>query len=70
MDSRIKILPSTVQDNLCFLISHNEEVILYLKNISDRKVEDTAIWTNSKSIVYSKSLLLTTLWPKSKVICQ
>jgi len=69
-NSRVKILPSMVKDNLCFLISDNEEVLFYLKNISDRKVEDTAIWTNSKSIVYSKSLLLTTLWPKSKVICQ
>ncbi|KAG2479159.1 MAG: Transcriptional regulator TrmB [Nitrosopumilales archaeon] len=69
-NSRVKILPSTVQDNLCFLISDNEEVLFYLKNTSDSKIEDTAIWTNSESIVYSKSLLLTTLWPKSKVICQ
>jgi len=69
-NSRVKILPSTVKDNLCFLISDSEEVLFYLKDISDRKIEDTAIWTNSKSIVYSKSLLLTTLWPKSKVICQ
>jgi len=69
-NSRVKILPSTVKDNLCFLISDSEEVLFYLKDISNRKIEDTAIWTNSKSIVYSKSLLLTTLWPKSKVICQ
>lgn len=69
-NSRVKILPSAVKDNLCFLISDNEEVLFYLKNTSDSKIEDTAIWTNSESIVYSKSLLLTTLWPKSKVICQ
>ena len=69
-NSRVKILPSAVKDNLCFLISDNEEVLFYLKNTSDSEIEDTAIWTNSESIVYSKSLLLTTLWPKSKVICQ
>ena len=69
-DSRIKILPSTVKDNLCFLISDSEEILFYIKNTSSNNIEDTAIWTNSKSIVYSNSLLLTTLWPKSKVICQ
>ncbi len=69
-DSRIKILPSTVKDNLCFLISDSEEILFYIKNTSSNNIEDTAIWTNSKSIVYSNSLLLSTLWPKSKVICQ
>ena len=69
-NSRVKILPSTVKDNLCFLISDSEEILFYIKNTSSNNIEDTAIWTNSKSIVYSNSLLLTTLWPKSKVICQ
>jgi len=69
-DSRVKILPSTVKENLCFLISDNEEILFYIKNTSSNNIEDTAIWTNSKSIIYSNSLLLTTLWPKSKVICQ
>ena len=68
-DSRIKILPSTVKDNLCFLISDSEEILFYIKNTSSNNIEDTAFWTNSKSIVYSNSLLLTTLCSKSKSIC-
>ena len=69
-DSRVKILPSTVKDNLYFLISDGEEILFYIKNTSSNNIEDTAFWTNSKSIVYSNSLLLTTLWSKSKSICQ
>ena len=69
-NSRVKILPSTVKDNLCFLISDSEEILFYIKNTSSNNIEDTAFWTNSKSIVYSNSLLLTTLWSKSKSICQ
>ena len=49
-DSRIKILQSMVKENLCFLISDNEEILFSIKNTSSNNIEDTAIWINSKNV--------------------
>jgi len=66
--SKVKRLCSTIQENLCFLIKDNNEVLFFIKNESNNNREVTAMWTNSNTIIYSKLLLFKNTWSKSKSI--
>jgi sugar-specific transcriptional regulator TrmB len=63
--SKVKSLCSTVKENLCFLIKDDDEVLFFIKNEGNNK-EMRAIWTNSETIIYSKALLFSNLWSKTK----
>ena len=63
--SKVKNLCSTVKENLCFLIKDDDEVLFFIKNEGNNK-EMRAIWTNSETIIYSKALLFSSLWSKTK----
>ena len=66
--ANVKRMPTTVDDNLCFIVKDNDEVLFYTKNSDSSKEDMTAMWTNSLSMIYSKELLFNTLWSKSKPI--
>lgn len=66
--SKVKRLCSTIQNNLCFLIKDNNEVLFFIKNASNNNREITAMWTNSETMIYSKLLLFKNTWSKSKLI--
>lgn len=68
--SKVKKLPVSVKDNLCFLIKDEKEMILFVKKANDTNKEVTAFWTNSESMIYSNILLFKNLWSKSKPILQ
>ena len=68
--SKVKKLPVSVKDNLCFLIKDEKEMILFVKKANDTDKEVTAFWTNSESMIYSNILLFKNLWSKSKPILQ
>ena len=63
--SKIKNLCPTVKDKLCFLIKDDDEVLFFIKNEGNHK-EMRAIWTNSETIIYSKSLLFDNIWSKTE----
>jgi sugar-specific transcriptional regulator TrmB len=63
--SKVKSLCSTVKENLCFLIKDDDEVLFFIKNEGNNK-EMRAIWTDSETIIYSKALLFSNLWSKTK----
>lgn len=62
--SKVKKLCSSVKENLCFLIKDDDEVLFFIKNEGNSK-EMRAIWTNSETIIYSKSLLFNNIWTKT-----
>ncbi len=64
--SKVKKLCSSVKENLCFLIKDDDEVLFFIKNEGNTK-EMRAIWTNSETIIYSKALLFSSLWSKTKL---
>ena len=66
--TKVKQMPSTINNNLCFIVKDNDEVLFYMKNSDAGKQDMTAMWTNSTSMIYSKELLFNTLWSKSKQI--
>jgi sugar-specific transcriptional regulator TrmB len=68
MDStKIKELCSAVKDNLCFIIKDNDQVLFFIKNSTGNNKEMRAIFTNSETIIYSKSLLFNNYWSNESV---
>ena len=62
----VKKLPTSITGNLCFIIKDNNEVLFCMSSCDSDKGKPTALWTNSVAMIYSKKLLFTTLWSKSK----
>ena len=66
--TNVKKLPTSINGNLCFVVKDDDEVLFYMKNSESGKEKVTALWTNSTTMIYSKKLLFSTLWSKSKSI--
>ena len=64
--TNVKKIPSS-NDNVCFVVKDNEEVLFFLKNSESGKENITAMWTNSEAMIYSKKLLFDLLWSKVKI---
>jgi hypothetical protein len=63
----IKKLDKDIQNHLCFILKDDAELLFFTKNASS-PTEPFAMWTNSKSMVYSMKLLFESLWVNSKNI--
>jgi len=64
----IRKLTPKIEQSLCFIIKDNDEVLFYLKNANSAADKPTAMWTTSKSMIYSKKLLFDSLWSNSRTI--
>ena len=65
--NQVKRVPSDIQENLCFLLKDNGELLFFIKNASQTS-DLTAIWTDSESMIYSMKILFNSIWAKSKNI--
>ena len=63
----IKKLDKDIQNHLCFILKDYLELLFFTKNAKS-PTEPFAMWTNSKSMVYSMKLLFESLWTNSKNI--
>jgi len=63
----IKKLDNEIEDHLCFILKDNAELLFFTKN-ANSPTEPFAMWTNSKSMVYSMKVLFESLWTNSKNI--
>lgn len=63
----IKSLPKQVQENLCYVLKDNSELLFFTKNANTSK-EPFAMWTDSPTLVYSMKLLFESMWKTSKNI--
>lgn len=61
----VKKLNKDIENHLCFIIKDNKEMLFFTKNANSTD-ELFAMWTNSKSMVYSMKLLFESLWVNSK----
>jgi len=66
--TNVKKIPTSINGELCFIVKDNDEVLFYMKSYESGKADVTAFWTNSTAMIYSKKLLFSTLWSKSKAI--
>ncbi len=61
----VKKLNKDIENHLCFIIKDGREMLFFTKNANS--ADDLfAMWTNSKSMVYSMKLLFESLWLNSK----
>lgn len=63
----IKKLTKDIQNHLCFILKDDSELLFFTKN-ANSPTEPFAMWTNSKSMIYSMKLLFESLWTNSKNI--
>ncbi|MEK6930522.1 MAG: helix-turn-helix domain-containing protein, partial [Thermoproteota archaeon] len=63
----IKKLDKDIQNHLCFILKDDAELLFFTKN-ANSPTEPFAMWTNSKSMIYSMKLLFESLWTNSKNI--
>ncbi len=61
----IKKLDKDIPNHLCFILKDDTELLFFTKNANSPK-EPFAMWTNSKSMIYSMKLLFESLWMNSK----
>ena len=61
----VKKLGKDIENHLCFIIKDGREMLFFTKNANSTE-ELFAMWTNSKSMVYSMKLLFESLWKNSK----
>lgn len=66
--SKVRMMPDTIRENLCFIAKDEEELIFFIKNACQSAPEMSAIWTDSSSMVYSMKMLFNSVWSKSKSI--
>ncbi len=66
--SKVRKMPASTKENLCFIAKDDEEIIFFIKNASSAAQEMTAIWTDSETMTYSMKMLFSSIWSKSKDI--
>jgi len=66
--NKVKKLGKDIEEKLCFIVSDNEEALIFMKNAIYPTQHAVAIWTDSSAMVYSMKLLFDNTWSKSKHI--
>ena len=65
--NNIRQLSGNIENHLYFLIRDNVEILFFIHNSNSSK-ELSAMWTNSKSMISSMTLLFESIWKNSKKI--
>ena len=66
--TKVRKMSDNIQENLCFIVKDDNELIFFIKNINQKPQEMSAIWTDSESMIYSMKTLFQSIWIKSKNI--
>lgn len=64
--TKVKRLPEGIQENLCFILKDDDELIFFMKNAHQSESQTVAMWTDSNSMIHSMRLLFGCIWDKSK----
>ena len=63
---QIKCMPSNLKDELCFIMKDDKEMIFFTKKDGQSLQSISAMWTDSKPLMYSMRLLFEFIWSSSK----
>lgn len=66
--TKVRKMSGNMQENLCFIVKDNKELIFFIKNTNQKPQDMSAIWTDSESMVYAMKTLFQSIWIKSKNI--
>jgi sugar-specific transcriptional regulator TrmB len=65
---KVKRMPMKIKEDLCFIITDDDQAILFMKNTGEPSQNILAMWTDSYSMVYTLKLLFTYIWSNSKYL--
>ena len=68
LEDKVRRMPLKVKEDLCFIIKDDDALFLFLKNPSGPPQNILAMWTDSKSMVYTLNLLFAYIWSNSRRI--
>ena len=63
---QIKCMPSNLKDEICFIMKDDKEMIFFTKKDGQSLQNISAMWTDSKTLIYSMKLLFDFIWSTSK----
>lgn len=63
---QIKCMPDNLKDEICFIMKDDEEMIFFTKKDGQTLQSISAMWTDSKPLMYSMRLLFEFVWSTSK----
>jgi len=63
---QIKCMPSNLKDEICFIMKDDKEMIFFTKKEGQSLQNISAMWTDSKTLIYSMKLLFDFIWSTSK----
>ncbi len=63
---QIKCMPSNLKDEICFIMKDDKEMIFFTKRDGQSLQNISAMWTDSKTLIYSMKLLFDFIWSTSK----
>lgn len=64
----IRLMPRNNVENQCFVIKDGTEVLQFLRNASYSSCNTFAIWSDSKSMIDSMSMLFNYAWESAKAV--
>jgi len=64
--NQIKCMPASLKDEICFIMKDDEEMIFFTKKDGQTLQSISAMWTDSKPLMYSMRLLFEFIWSTSK----
>lgn len=64
--NQIKCMPANLKDEICFIMKDDEEMIFFTKKDGQTLQSISAMWTDSKPLMYSMRLLFEFIWSTSK----
>jgi hypothetical protein len=66
--TKVKKMPDKIRKNLCFIVKDDNELLLFMKNVSESPLNVVAMWTDSTSMIYTMRLLFSYIWSNSRHI--
>lgn len=64
---RIRLMPESKQDNQCFVIKDNDEILIFLRNATHPSNDIFAIWSDSKALIDFTRRLFDYSWDDGEV---
>lgn len=66
--TKVRKMPNKIQENLCFFVKDDDELIIFMRNGNEQPNNIVAMWTDSTAMIYTIRLLFNYIWANSRDI--
>lgn len=64
---RIKVMPTSTEDNQCFVLKDNQEILMFLRNATHPSNDAFAVWSDSQPLIDAMHKLFVYSWDEAEV---